>query len=202
MGKEFFDITINFHDIGEVTINGVNQEQGWAIHNALRLIERSKPNYSENGCLLYHVTVVTASADDEGRPVSAVSGGFLARLWRRASAWAMPLLLVGFLAGAHSAFAQDRKTRVSVVAQDGELARLLRDELSNSNVAVTTARRGDYEVTAAISPLSEDTGCRGVIGVLLIEGRDGRQLSAFIASDIAALARQMAGRFADLKKEK
>jgi hypothetical protein len=104
------------------------------------------------------------------------------------------MLLILFLILPASAMAQDRKPRVSLDAQDGELARLLRDELTNSNVVVTTAKRGDYEITAAISPLGEDVGCRGVIGVLLIEGRDGKQLSAFIASDAGALARQMAQR--------
>lgn len=104
------------------------------------------------------------------------------------------MLLILFLILPASVMAQDRKARVSIEAQDGELARLLRDELTDSNVAVTTAKRGDYEITAAVAPLGEDIGCRGIIGVLLIEGRDGRQLSAFIASGVASLARQMAQR--------
>ena len=107
------------------------------------------------------------------------------------------MLLILLLILSASAMAQDkaRAPRVSVSAQDGELARLLSDELNNSHVAVTTAKRGDYEITAAIAPLDSDTGCRGVIGVLLIEGRSGKRLSAFIASDVAALARQMAQGF-------
>jgi len=91
-------------------------------------------------------------------------------------------------------FSQDKKPHVRISAENSELNRLLRDELTSGNIAVTTTKRGDYEMTAAISPLGEDTGCRGVIGVLLIEGRDGRQLSVFIASDPSALTRQMAER--------
>jgi len=100
------------------------------------------------------------------------------------------------------ASAQEKKSRLSIRSENPEIVRLLRDALTGADVALTASRRGDYGVTVAISPLGEDTGCRGVAGVLLIEGRDGKHLSAFIASDPAALAGQMAQRLNEQIKGK
>lgn len=110
------------------------------------------------------------------------------------------MLAVLFLILFASVMAQDKKSSVRITSESPELGKLLRDELAGSSVVVTATKRGDLEVTAALSPLGEDTGCRGVIGVLLIESRAGRQLSAFIASDVSALARQMAQRLSKGKQ--
>lgn len=112
------------------------------------------------------------------------------------------MLLILFLILFASVIAQDKKSSVRITSESPELGKLLRDELAGGSVAVTTTKRGDYEITAALAPLGEDTGCRGLVGVLLIEGRDGRQLSAFIASDLGALARQMAGKLAEETRRK
>src|SRR5687767_11684802 len=148
MSKEqkLFHSTVTFHGLGEARIDNLTQEQAWQIQDVMRLIEPQAPNYSARGVLLYSVKTETA----DKRAGVTVRPGFLARLMRRFNAWAVGGCVVIALLGA-AAIAQDRKPRVSVAAQDGELARLLRDELTDSNVAVTTAKRGDYEMTAAIA---------------------------------------------------
>jgi hypothetical protein len=76
--------------------------------------------------------------------------------------------------------------KLTVSVEDTNLGRVLRLELQS--------RRGDFAVHAAAGQIGADSGCRGLVGALLLEDGRDRQLSTFTSGTAEDMAKQMGER--------
>ena len=158
--QKLFHSTVTFTGVGSARIDNLTQEQAWAIQDVMRLIERQPPNYSANGYLLYHVTTEPANSPK----AITVGGGFIARLMRRFSAWAMSgCVIIALMLGAQEAGAQELKARaveplrlcLTLQGEEasGDFEERLRVDLGDLRRLVFVSRAVDFDIYVTAGPI-------------------------------------------------